>query len=445
MSTAIQIREVLTGLKSSYGEAFFQSLTLQLANLIGADFTFIARLDFVKHSSRTIAMVANGEIAENFEYSLEYTPCDNVANDDICIYPEGICSYYPKDQLLIDMGIEGYIGTPLHNSDGEVFGLIVALYNDKIEDVDKVTELFKLFSGRISAEIERSEKEKALKELNNTLELKVEQRTRELSETLEHLQETQHQIIEKEKLASLGRLVAGVAHEINTPLGIAILSHSVLAEKIRKLEQSLTEGSISRSEAKSLLGAINEAEHSIGENLTRAAELVTDFKQIATDHHADDRQNIELCKWLQQVASSVSPMVSKARVSLRLILPSVDCFCETYPSKLAQVITNVVANSLNHAFPPELALSSKAITIELRVDEDAYHLLIEDNGVGMAKDVKQHLTEPFFTTKRTKGGMGLGMSIVNNLVVGPLQGGMTVESLPGKGTCVTIILPKILS
>ena len=445
MSTAIQIREVLTGLKSSYGEAFFQSLTLQMANLIGADFTFIARLDFENHTSRTIAMVAGQTIAENFEYSLQYTPCDNVANDSICVYPENICSLYPKDQLLIDMGIEGYIGTPLHDSKGEVFGLVVALYKQKIENVESVTSLFELFSGRISAEIERSEKEKALKELNNTLELKVEQRTRELSQALQNLQDTQEQIIEKEKLTSLGRLVTGVAHEINTPLGIAILGHSLLAEKLHELDESLHAGAVSRADVEKLLTVLDESQKTIGENLNHAAELISNFKQIATDHHADELASIELCKWLQQITSSVSPMVSKARVSFRLMLPSVECQCETFPSKLAQIITNVVANALAHAFPEDIPVESKSITIELKSDEKSYHLLIEDSGVGMAEDVRRQLAEPFFTTNRSKGGMGLGMSIVNNLVVGPLQGSMTVESQPHKGTCVTIILPKRIS
>lgn len=167
------IEKVIQELRSSYGKNFLDNITMQLHRSIDAQYTFIAKLDREKAISKTLSLVAGNEFAENFEYSLEYTPCEDVSNDNTCIYPTGICSLYPKDQLLIDMEIDGYVGAPLRDSSNRVFGIIVALYSDKIANASNVASLFELFAGRISAEIERSEKEKALKDLNKSLTKKT--------------------------------------------------------------------------------------------------------------------------------------------------------------------------------------------------------------------------------------------------------------------------------
>ena len=178
------LAQIIKSLKSSYGSDFFDSLTLQLHQLIGADYTFIAKLDKARYVSQTISLVAKGNKADNFEYSLTDTPCADVSDNSVCIYPRDICALYPNDQLLIDMKIDGYLGAPLHDSNGDVMGLIVALYETEITNGDEVVALFELFSGRISAEIEREDKELQLKYLNNSLEDKVNRRTQELSSNL---------------------------------------------------------------------------------------------------------------------------------------------------------------------------------------------------------------------------------------------------------------------
>ena len=126
--------EIINSLKSTSGEAFFNTLTLQLHKHIGADYTLIARLDPDKYHSTTICVVAKGELVKNFEYSLEHTPCAEVINNSVCIYPQNICNLYPNDQLLIEMNVEGYIGTPILDSHGDVIGLLVALHENKIEN-----------------------------------------------------------------------------------------------------------------------------------------------------------------------------------------------------------------------------------------------------------------------------------------------------------------------
>jgi GAF domain-containing protein len=141
--------------------------------------------------SQTISLVTKGEVAENFEYSLTDTLCADINDEPTCVYPEIFCSFYPNDKLLTDMKIEGYLGSPLFDSNGNIMGFVVALYENTIQNSEFVVALFELFAGRISAEIERSEFETKLVELNLNLEKKVKLKTTELTESIQRLRFTQ--------------------------------------------------------------------------------------------------------------------------------------------------------------------------------------------------------------------------------------------------------------
>ncbi|WP_241242246.1 ATP-binding protein [Thalassotalea sp. G2M2-11] len=438
---SFQISDILKKLKSTYGSDFFNSLTWQLHQLIGADYTFIARVDLSRRISSTISLVAEHKIAENIEYSLDNTPCANVTDDDVCIYPEDITHLFPNDQMLIDLAIEGYVGTPLHDSSGKVMGLIVALYKNKIEYPNVISDLFELFAGRISAEIERSEKEKQLRELNSTLELKVEERTSELTHALAKLHETQNQIVEQEKLASLGQLVAGVAHEINSPLGIAILGNSTMMNSLEKLNDMLHSNRLSRAKVDKMLNDIFQAQHSLEFNLKRAAELVASFKQMATDYNLDEKTDFELVQWLANVTTSINPLIKTSGVTLSIHTTEKVMNCRSYPAKLTQVLTNIISNAINHAFPEQAAITEPKVTIWLSSDKNNYQLKVADNGIGMDKETVNRILEPFFTTKRGVGGTGLGLSIVNNLIIGPLKGQLDIQSEQGIGTTINLLFP----
>ena len=168
------IDKIIVALKSTYGKDFLDTITMQLHQAIGAQFTFIAKLNRQRFVSETVSLVAGDDFAENFEYSLEHTPCANVGEASVCVYPSEITSLFPRDQLLVDMGVEGYVGAPLQGLDGDVFGIVVALFSEPIKHADDVAALFELFAGRISAELERLDKEMALNKLNRQLEQKVE-------------------------------------------------------------------------------------------------------------------------------------------------------------------------------------------------------------------------------------------------------------------------------
>jgi len=161
------IQKVIESVSNTSGNDFFNAITLALQNTISADYTFIAVIDKEEFTGKTVALVYKGEVIENFEYSLSNTPCANVAGDSTCYYPHNVCAAFPNDQLLVDMKIDAYLGIPLHNDKQHVIGLVVALYENPIEDDGSILSLFQVFSGRIAAEIERCEYEHIIRKENS--------------------------------------------------------------------------------------------------------------------------------------------------------------------------------------------------------------------------------------------------------------------------------------
>lgn len=440
----IDLSHIIKSLKSSYGKEFFNSLTLQLHQIINADYTFIAKIDKERHVSQIISLVAKGNIADNFEYSLSKTPCEKVIDDSICIYPKDVCDFFPCDQLLVDMNIEGYLGTPLHNSNGEVIGLVVALYEDTMSNSENVVALFELFSGRISAEMDRESKEKQLLELNLSLEEKVDERTTELSKTIDKLHFTQDKLIEQEKMASLGNLVAGISHEINTPLGVAVLCSSNIEDALEKLDFKTKNNSLTKSELEYLISILIQSEKSLSFNLSRAVNLIDNFKEMAVSVNTDDLMNINVYSWLNSLIGSLRPMLHQKNITIELLVDKNQKKIVTCPAKISQVITNIISNSFTHAFEVNDDISDHKIIISAKICSDILSIIICDNGKGIADKVKNNIFEPFYTTKRGEGGTGLGLSIVRNIVINNLNGKLDVESTVGKGTVFNFEFPSLI-
>ncbi|QOL25113.1 sensor histidine kinase [Thalassotalea sp. LPB0316] len=435
-----QISNIISNLKSSWGDDFYSHLLLQLNSVIKADYLFIAKLNDAQDMSTTICLVAGNEVVDNFSYDLLDTPCADVSDDSVCVYQSGVCNFYPKDQLLVDMGIDAYIGTPIHESSGNtVTGIIVALYKNEIKDTDWIVNLFTLFSGRISAEMERQQKEKELIALNEELEHIVEERTKALQASVDNLKNTQKQLVEQEKMASLGQLVAGVAHEINTPLGVAVLCNSNIGEHALELKKKTDEGQLTKQDLIKITDSIIKSHNALTTNLDRAADLISDFKLVAVERSSDDIIEIALNKWFETILSSLKILLRKAHIELTFNkLPS-DIVIKTIPSKLGQVVTNIVTNAINHAFE-----EIKTPRLEVNLSNTPEKVLIEvkDNGVGMTEEMLKNIYEPFYTTKRGCGGTGLGLNIVYGIVNGALNGEISVSSSPGEGTSFVISLPQ---
>lgn len=291
-------------------------------------------------------------------------------------------------------------------------------------------------SGTSSDITELKQAEDSLRKLNETLELRVEQRTHELRSAneelrtlLEQLTQAQRQLVESEKLASLGGLVAGVAHEINTPLGIGVTAASYLHDEADRLAQSIARGELQMDALRQFSDRVSEGADLILRNLRRADRLVKSFKQVAVDQTGDDVRRINVGKCIDDVVTSLRPSLRRGPCTVTLECPD-DLFLRTSPGALSQVITNLAMNSLTHGFE-----DAKPGHITISLSRAGSNVLLDyrDDGKGMPAEVCAHIYEPFFTTRRGQGGSGLGMHIVYTLVTQVLRGTITLESRPGAG------------
>jgi signal transduction histidine kinase len=410
------IRTIIEAVSNTYGDDFFNSITLALHKVISADYTFIAVFNPEKSVSKTIALAAKGQIVDNFDYALEGTPCAKVADGSICYYRDHVCEIFPKDQLLIDMKIEAYLGAPLHDSKQNVIGHIVTMYEGPLEDDHEVITLFKVFSGRIAAELERRNYEASLEE-------KVLARTLELSTTIEQLQLAQKQLADSDKMAALGSLVAGVAHEVNTPLGIAITTNSIIADEHKQLNDKITNERLSMKDMTHYCQAVDNALIMQGENLIRAKNLIENFKKTAVDQHQIELETINIKDYYHKVVSTINSILKKKKASIT-ITGEENINLATYPGIHAQILTNFITNSVRHGFK---GIEDNHIRINIIQKDNLVEVHYQDNGVGLSKEAQKHVFDPFFTTAREIGGIGLGMSIVYNLITKKLNGQISLD------------------
>jgi signal transduction histidine kinase len=255
---------------------------------------------------------------------------------------------------------------------------------------------------------------------------------------LDELRETQANLIQAEKLASLGQLVAGVAHEINTPVGIALTTATTLNEEVRQFDEMTASGQVSRSRFTQFVERMKEGSHLLFANLTRAAELVQSFKQVAADQASSERRSFELGPWIHDLLTSLRPVLRKAGHEVTVTCEP-DLLVDTYPGALAQVLTNLMMNALVHAYPPHAAGNIRIVIGPAR--NDTIRIVFADDGRGMPAEVANKAFDPFFTTARNRGSTGLGLHIAYNLVTSKLQGRIELASRPGHGTTFTITFP----
>ncbi len=268
----------------------------------------------------------------------------------------------------------------------------------------------------------------------------LEEQFQETQKALQRLKDTQAQLVQSERLASLGGLVAGVAHEVNTPLGIGVTAASFLSEQINKVDSALQEGKLTKNTFADFIKNARESAEILSTNLRRAAELIQSFKKIAVDQSNEESQVIGLAKYINEVLLSLKPKLKCTQHSLVLDCPP-NLSVKTVPGALSQILTNLVMNSLAHAFSDDEA---GEIRIEVKEDEEGVLLIYSDNGKGIPKAYISKVFDPFFTTQRAQGGSGLGLHIVFSLVHQALGGSIQIASEEHKGTQFTIRLPATL-
>ena len=279
-----------------------------------------------------------------------------------------------------------------------------------------------------------------VQELNETLESRVAQRTAELQRALQDLRQSQDNLAHSEARATLSTLIAGVSHELGTPLGNSKMVSSTLAQQTRAMAQDLQSGQLKRSSLDRYLGQMSEGVQLLEHNLTRAVELLTAFRQVAADQASEQHRVFNLDLVVREILHTLSPSLKRQphRVVVEI---ATDIMMDSQPGALGQVIINLVNNAYLHAFEGRV---DGVLTISAQLDADSVALTVADNGVGMPAELLDKLFEPFFSTKIGKGGTGLGMAIVQNLVTKALGGRINVVSTAGKGTRFEIVLPKAM-
>ncbi len=300
---------------------------------------------------------------------------------------------------------------------------------------------------KINIQIRRfSLAEQEITELNQNLEEKVVMRTKalrdsnqELLEALEQVHQYQSQVIQSEKMASLGQMVAGVAHEVNTPIGLGVTASTLLGDKIDEITVQLNDKTLSAPQLSHFLEESKENTQIIYRNLTRAADLISSFKQVAVDQTVGAVRNVDLGEYLHEIILSMQPTLKKYRHTVEIECEE-HLFVITKPGPLNQVIINLTMNALLHAFK---SMEQGAIVISVKKVNDLFCIEVRDNGCGIEEKIKQKIFDPFVTTSRGEGGAGLGLHLVYNLVTQALKGKISVHSELSKGAQFNIEFPSL--
>ena len=273
-----------------------------------------------------------------------------------------------------------------------------------------------------------------------TLNKELSRRTRQSEQALQQLQQTQAQLVQAQKLASLGALVGGVAHEINTPVGVALSCSTHLGELIARLRRNYQVDDVGVQDFEDFLDQAAQASDLLAQNCQRAAELIGSFKQVAVDRVWTERQCFDLDKKMTETLVSLGPGLKASGPAVQLECPA-ELQLNGYPGAVSQIISNLMVNAMTHAFD-EPGAGQIRITVQPQPD-GWIELIFADNGKGIAPDHLGQVFDPFFTTRMGQGGSGLGLNIVYNLVTGSLGGTITVTSQLGQGTQFTIRFPVV--
>jgi len=307
-----------------------------------------------------------------------------------------------------------------HAASREVASDIVALQVTEIDEFGAITQSINTITHRLGYELEAGQASEE-----------------EARAALSNLQNAQEGLVRAEKMAALGSLVAGVSHELNTPIGNILMVASTQQEMMESFAQSVAAGTLKRSHLETYLKQAQEGTTLLLRSAHRAADLIQNFKQVAVDQTSDRLRTFDLAHQILEVLSVIAHITSKTFITLVQELEP-DISMHTYPGPLGQVLTNLVLNAITHAFEPGQA---GQLTIMCKRLGDMAHITVTDNGIGISAQNLGKIFDPFFTTKLGQGGSGLGLHICHNIVFGPLGGKMTVKSILGQGTVFSLLLP----
>lgn len=331
---------------------------------------------------------------------------------------------------------KGVIGYPvmMRLASGELRNFLVSTATFELSGGWRFVASFLDQTDRLAAE-------QAQHVLNVELEQRVDTRTTELSEALQSLKRTQSELVQSEKLASLGSMVAGIAHELNTPVGNALMVASALQDQREQFEAGL-DGGLSRSHLNQFLSHLHDSADILNRNLSKTADLINSFKQVAVDQTSEQRRRFNLHEVAREVVVTLSPTLRKTSHQFINQVPE-GILLDSFPGPLEQVLMNLTNNALRHGF--EGRQNGRILLQADLLPESWVRIHFQDDGVGISEQNLQKIFDPFFTTKLGQGGSGLGLSIAYNIVTAMLGGRIEVTSELGKGTTFTIEIPLTAS
>jgi len=295
--------------------------------------------------------------------------------------------------------------------------------------------------SRIQTHLMLRQKTKQILAFNATLERRIEETTSQLRATVETLHDFHSRLMDSEARATLSTVVANVSHELTTPITNSMLTANLLVDQTRELNDLVDSGQLRRSELGVFLHVLNEGTALMERNLVRANALIGSFKQVAVDQMSEEQREFDLAVTVREVVDSMMPGLKAKPHRIVMDIP-VGIVMNSLPGRLGQVIINLINNAYLHAFDGR---DGGELVIRAVREGEQVVLSFSDNGVGIPAENLERLFQPFFTTKKGRGGTGLGMPIVENLVRKSLEGSISVQSTPGVGTCFQMVLPLIRS
>lgn len=345
----------------------------------------------------------------------------------------------PYKALAAPYGLRACWSTPIYLDSQQVLGSFAMYYREVRTPNQDDMRLIEVATHLAGIAIERTRRERELNEHREHLAELVTARTAALTTALDTLSRTQAELVRRDKLAALGSLVAGVAHELNTPIGNSLVVATTMAGHVQTLAADIATG-LRRTQLENFLLNAQEAIDILERNLHRAARLVASFKQLAVDSTSAQRRSFVLDELLDELVLPLRITVRHRPIAVELAAaPGLSM--DSFPGPLAQVLSNLFENCLVHGFPDD---ASGTIRIAAWAEGDAaVGISVEDNGPGIAADVADKVYDPFFTTKLGSGGSGLGLHVVHNIVTGVLGGRIALQSTPGQETTFTLSLPRV--
>jgi len=428
------LHSVAMGTSGATGEEFFRVLSHSLAAAFDVRYAHVSSLDESDRlRARTLAFWDGQDFRPTIHYDIPGSPSELILKKGRYQEVDGLDQRFDHDSLLHELGVRSYVGTTLYDSEGEPFGVLVIMDTKPFgQPKERVDSILQIYAARASAELIRLRSDRRILEMNENLERQFATRSAEL-------RTAQHQLVEAEKMAALGTLVAGIAHEINGPVGIGVTAVTHLQDQARSFQKELENGQLTRQQLRVFLDGVNESMGLVYSNLRRAADLIRIFKQVSADGEGEKPCLIRVKDHVNQALLDLQPALSNGRHSISVTCPE-EFETVIYPNAFRGVIAELVKNTLQHGFS---GMDGGFIRIEVADCGPSWRLLYSDNGCGMDRTTAQRIYDPFYTTNRGRHGTGLGMHILYNTVTRTMGGTIHCESSLGDGVRFEIVCPEL--